>query len=259
MTPSRRLTATLGTAALVAAVVVAPASLVGRDGAEAGTTRTGPLHLLDVAGRVGLDARHGAFRWGTSADPAAMMGGGVCWLDADRDGWMDLYTVNAWTEVEHTRWLAEEGRLPTSTLHHNDGGTYTDVGEATGAAQQVRGQGCLAADLDADGWTDLYLTTARSNVLLWNDGDGTFTADGGAAGMDTYGWQTAAASADVDGDGHRRLRQQHVADDQPDRGGVRRHGPEPECDLARRLHDGPRRRLQRRPDAGCRRSRDGQW
>lgn len=202
MTPSRRLTATLGTAALVAAVVVAPASLVGRDGAEAGTTRTGPLHLLDVAGRVGLDARHGAFRWGTSADPAAMMGGGVCWLDADRDGWMDLYTVNAWTEVEHTRWLAEEGRLPTSTLHHNDGGTYTDVGEATGAAQQVRGQGCLAADLDADGWTDLYLTTARSNVLLWNDGDGTFTADGGAAGMDTYGWQTAAASADVDGDGH---------------------------------------------------------
>ena len=32
------------------------------------------LRFADVANEVGLDFRHGAFRWGISADPAAMMG-----------------------------------------------------------------------------------------------------------------------------------------------------------------------------------------
>ena len=52
----------------------------------------------------------------------------------------------------------------------------------TGADLPLRGSGCVAADFDLDGHTDLYVTTAGYNVptdgydaLLWNDGDGSFT------------------------------------------------------------------------------------
>ncbi len=55
----------------------------------------GAVRLVDVARHVGLDFRHGAFRFKTSPDPVAMMGGGVCWLDFDGDGWLDLYAVNS--------------------------------------------------------------------------------------------------------------------------------------------------------------------
>src|SRR6266571_5965955 len=54
------------------------------------------IRLKNVAKQVGLDFRQGAFRFGVSADPAAMMGGGLCWLDYDRDGWLDLFVVNSY-------------------------------------------------------------------------------------------------------------------------------------------------------------------
>src|SRR3990170_3348883 len=61
------------------------------------------LELTDVAHEVGLDFRHGAFRWSVTRDPAAMMGGGVCWLDYDEDGWLDLFAVNSYAEAETAR------------------------------------------------------------------------------------------------------------------------------------------------------------
>lgn len=156
--------------------------------------------MVDVTADSGIDFVHGAFRWALSADPVAVMGGGACWLDADGDGWLDLYVVNTWAEAEHAD-LVADGGLPTSTLYRNDAGHFADVGAATGTVLEVRGQGCLATDLDADEDPDLYVTTSRTNVLLWNNGDGTFTQDDGSAGLDLYGWHTAAAAADVNGDG----------------------------------------------------------
>ncbi|MCH7789466.1 MAG: VCBS repeat-containing protein, partial [Acidobacteria bacterium] len=173
------------------------------EGAEierSGEATIATVRLEDVAADVGLDFRHGAFRWGTTGDPNAMMGGGLCWIDFDQDGWLDLFVVNTWSEGEWGRWR-EEGALPSSRLFRNDRGNFVDVTERTGTGLEVRGNGCVAADLDRDGDADLYVTTERENVLLWNDGDDGFTADDGAAGVAAPGWQAGAAVGDVNGDG----------------------------------------------------------
>jgi hypothetical protein len=129
-----------------------------------------------------------------------MMGGGVCWLDYDEDGWLDLFAVNSFAEREVARWK-ESGGLPRSALFRNEEGRFADVSTGSGADLAVRGNGCVAADFDLDGHTDLYVTTATHGALLWNDGDGTFTEGARAAGVAAYGWHTGAAVGDVDGNG----------------------------------------------------------
>jgi hypothetical protein len=156
--------------------------------------------LVDVAQDVGLDFRHGAFRWGAAPDVVAMMGTGLCWLDADGDDLLDLFVVNSYADGEATR-LRDEGGLPTTALYRNVGGTFENVSEISGAALPVKGSGCVAADLDTDGDTDLYVTTARENALLWNDGDGHFTESSKDAGVAAYGWTSGAVVGDVNGDG----------------------------------------------------------
>ena len=198
-------------AAAVAAVAAALglAAFAGRgdgvDTAEGATSaRRGTAGVAvafrDVAAERGLRFRHGAFRFGVSADPVAMVGGGLCWLDYDRDGWLDLFVVDGYAESDRGAWKARGG-LPTSRLYRNDRGRFGDVTRAAGAGLAVRGQGCVAADLDADGDTDLFVTTAERAALLWNEGDGTFVEGAKAAGVDAFGWHTGAAAGDLDGDG----------------------------------------------------------
>jgi hypothetical protein len=157
------------------------------------------VRFESVAEEVGLVFRHGAFQFGTDPDPAAMMGGGVCWIDYDRDGWLDLFATNTWSNGEWGEWR-EQG-LPRSQLFRNDAGSFVDVTDDTGTGLETRANGCVAADLDLDGWTDLYVTTERENVLLWNDGGDGFVADADASGVDAFGWHSGAAVGDIDGNG----------------------------------------------------------
>jgi hypothetical protein len=69
-------------------------SACGSEPAREPAAQRGGLSLVDVAGEVGLRFQHGAFRWGESADAAAMTGGGLCWLDYDDDGWLDLFGMS---------------------------------------------------------------------------------------------------------------------------------------------------------------------
>ena len=166
-----------------------------------------PFTLTDVARSVGLDVRHGAFRFGVTGDEGAMMGGGLCWLDYDGDGWLDLYVVNSHADSDIARYTAGDG-LPRSRLFRNVHGRFVDVTGKTRTGLTVRGSGCVAADLDGNGTTDLFVTTAgydaardAFDAVLWNDGDGTFTEGARAAGIDRAGWHSGATVADVNGDG----------------------------------------------------------
>jgi hypothetical protein len=169
-------------------------------------TGLGAVHLADVASQVGLDFHHGAFRAGVTRDPTAMMGGGVCWLDYDGDGWLDLYAVNSYSDEDPA--VGRLGGLPRAALFRNVGGLFEDVSRGSGADLQLRGNGCVAADLNQDGRTDLFVTSAgynavgdRYDALLWNNGNGTFTEGARAAGIVAPGWHAGATVGDVNGDG----------------------------------------------------------
>jgi len=160
------------------------------------------VRLADVAGKVGLDFRQDDFSLGMSKDVHGMMGGGLCWLDYNNDGWLDLFVVNSYTDANAESWKTRGG-LPRSALFENVHGHFADVSGRSHANVAVQGNGCVAADLNGDGYADLLVTTNNYNVLLWNNGDGTFTNGTHAAGVDafgTYGWHTGAAVADVNGD-----------------------------------------------------------
>ena len=159
------------------------------------------LEFADVAEQTGLEFTHAAFRWGFSGDPIAMMGGGLCWLDYDNNGWMDLYVPNSYALAEAGRWQSEEGGLPTGALFANSDGQFTNVSVESGTNIEMRGNGCVAADLNLDGWTDIYVTTSRVNLLLLNQQDGTFEEVAQSSGSYAYGWQTGTSVGDINGDG----------------------------------------------------------
>src|SRR5262249_23051652 len=77
------------------------------------------LRLEDVAPSVGLDFQQGSFRYGVTPDYRAMMGGGVCWLDYDGDGRLDLFAVNSYASSDSASYESHGG-LPESMLFRND-------------------------------------------------------------------------------------------------------------------------------------------
>ena len=160
------------------------------------------VRLTNVARQVGLDFRQDDFRFGMSNDVHSMMGGGLCWLDYNDDGWLDLFAVNSFSDADREAWT-KRGGPPRSALFENRHGRFANVGARAHANIQAQGNGCVAADL-GNGRPSLFVTTNLYNVLLWNNGDGTFTNITHAAGIDafgTFGWHTGAAVADVNGDG----------------------------------------------------------
>ncbi|HXJ37735.1 MAG TPA: VCBS repeat-containing protein, partial [Bryobacteraceae bacterium] len=131
-------------------------------------------------------------------------GSGVCWLDYNNDGLLDLYVVNGGT-LENLNAERTGGRgSHHNYLYRNNGdGTFTDVTEKAGVGAFRWGTGCAAADYNNDGLTDLFLSNIGESNLFRNNGDGTFTDVAKSAGVSGgFQWHTGAAFADYDGDGH---------------------------------------------------------
>ncbi|MDJ0757141.1 MAG: ScyD/ScyE family protein [Ardenticatenaceae bacterium] len=174
--------------------------LLGETPAVEQTAADVPVFFANVAIEKGLIFEHGAFVASLSADPAAMMGAGLCWIDYNNDGWLDLYLINSHALEETDTW-ENNGGLPHNRLYQNEEGQFIDVSQSTGSDLALRGNGCVAADLNLDGWTDLYITADGPNALLWNQGDGTFLEGAAAAGVDAPEWNSAASVGDLNGDG----------------------------------------------------------
>ena len=125
------------------------------------------------------------------------MSGGVALFDYDNDGWLDIYFVNSCTVP-----TASDPRCARSALYHNNhDGTFTDVTEASGLRYPGFGMGVCTADIDGDGFEDVYVTGFGGNHLYHNNGNGTFTDVTDKAGVRGGGWLTGCAFADYDRDG----------------------------------------------------------
>ena len=133
--------------------------------------------FVDVAAAAGVAATH----WST----------GAAWADYDLDGDLDLYVASYAvfdsTEVERlgAQWKGVEVFVgprglvgAADVFYRNDGDEFADI--TTWARlnhpSPGYGLGVLFADMDADGWPDLFVANDSSpNFFYRNRGDGRFT------------------------------------------------------------------------------------
>lgn len=164
-----------------------------------GFVANGPVIFEDISEKAGLT--HWTHTMG-SKDKKYIVetnGSGVCLLDYDNDGWLDIYVVNGST------FDALDGKAPpphAALFHNNHDGTFTEVAQKAGAGNDRWGFGCAVADYDNDGWPDIYVSNWGKNRLYHNNHDGTFTDVASKAGVEVGGWSTGATWGDYDGDGH---------------------------------------------------------
>src|SRR5207247_6344720 len=130
-------------------------------------------------------------------DIVESMSGGVALLDFDHDGLLDVYFVDSLT-VD----TAKDPQAARSALYRNLGnGKFEDVTERAGVGHPGWGMGVCTADVDGDGWEDLYVTGIGGNRLYHNNGDGTFSDVTEKAGVRGGGWSAGCGFADYDRDG----------------------------------------------------------
>jgi enediyne biosynthesis protein E4 len=166
-------------------------------------------------------------------------GAGCAFLDYNRDGHLDLFVSN------YIRFSLERAPAPGvgsncnfrgvpvecgprglppghHSLYRNNGdGTFTDVSKEAGISQftQCYGMTVVAADLDEDGWPDIYVACdSTPSLLFMNNHDGTFREEGVLRGvaLSDDGEEQAGMGVgigDYDLDGHLDLFKTHFADD----------------------------------------------
>ena len=157
-----------------------------------------PVIFVDVTHAAGIDKFH--HRSGTPEKGTILEtpGSGVALLDYDNDGWLDIYLLNGST---FPALKGKEAPPRAMLLHNNHDGTFTDVTEKAGVANERWGFGVAVGDYDNDGWPDIYVSNFGKNRLYHNNHDGTFTDVAEKAGVTLGGWSTGATWGDYDHDG----------------------------------------------------------
>jgi hypothetical protein len=156
--------------------------------------------FTDVTDKAGLAAPG----WSTSA----------VWFDYDNDGRLDLFVCrfgdfskakNQFCGNKNTgaHYYCAPGTvtpLPSRLFHNNGNGTFTDVSKESGiGALLSRAWGVVAADVNSDGWMDLFVSNdSIPNFLLMNRGKKGFEDTGLLAGVAYSSFGAARAGMGVD-------------------------------------------------------------
>jgi len=122
-------------------------------------------------------------------------------IDYDRDGWPDLYVL-VYGPPDRGPNLQANNAPPNHLFHNNGDGTFTDVSKASHTGDTGWGLAVQSADLDGDGWPDIYIANDFGNhTYLHNNRDGTFRNIASRTGVLDPGFGMGVAIDDYDGDG----------------------------------------------------------
>ena len=154
----------------------------------------GQTHFIDVTEEAGIVHQFRVYE--------GMFGGGICVFDMDKDGFEDVFMTSGMNE---------------DVLYRNNGdGTFTNIYEGSGL-EVTRGfvtQGVAGADVNRDGWVDLFITTITvkdtnnvipraQNLFFLNQGNGTFKDASKAYGLDKrISFSTGPNFGDFNADGY---------------------------------------------------------
>ena len=166
-----------------------------------GTSVSAEVQFVDTTTDAGITFRHVDGRTGEKY-LIETLGSGALFFDFDIDGYLDLYIVNATHIPPPIDGKAAQTEHPQNRLYRNNGnGTFTDVTRKAGVGDTGYGVGCAAADVNNDGYPEIYVTNYGRNRLYYNNGDGTFTDVAQKAGVGDERWGTSSAFLDYDLDG----------------------------------------------------------
>ena len=136
------------------------------------------------------------------------------WFDYDNDGKLDLFVCQfAEFSKGKNRYcgFGQENRRaycrpsyftprPCWLFHNNGDGTFTDVSKESGIAKALgKAWGVVAADINNDGWMDLFVANdMMPNFLFVNRGKGRFEEMAALAGVGYGGFGTPRSGMGVD-------------------------------------------------------------
>ncbi len=160
--------------------------------AEAGGGETKAL-MPDRAAELGLTFRRELKPNGKNEMPE-IVGSGAAIFDADGDGRLDIYFLNAGS-------FGHPGAANRLFLQRHDQFGFREVEGANGLGDLGFSMGVAVGDVDADGDTDVFLANYGENRFFLNDGKGHFKDVTQSAGIVGEAWSTCSAFVDMDADG----------------------------------------------------------
>ncbi len=133
-------------------------------------------------------------------------------FDYDNDGFLDLYVLtnvlDSGTMVEYRPKVEDGTAVNNDRLYHNNqNGTFSNVSKKAGIIYEGFGNSVSVADINNDGWQDIYVgNDFISNDLLYiNNKNGTFT-DRSKEYFKHTGWSVMGSDiVDVNNDGNADL------------------------------------------------------
>ncbi len=129
-----------------------------------------PIVLEDVTQQSGIDFEHFSGRTNKYYIVETVTAG-LATFDYDNDGLIDIYLLNATDPLSDIA----NPKGPTNHLFRNLGDMkFVDVTAQSGSGDLGFALGATAGDFDNDGDQDLFVSNFGPNILLANNGDGTF-------------------------------------------------------------------------------------